>query len=275
VTTLRISRRARLRAGHVAAAALGGLLLVGFTGAALAKYPKPGKGKGREKVTICHKGHTIRIAKPALPAHLRHGDTPGPCHHPPAPPPAQPTLTVIKHVVNDNGGTKVAHDFTLTINGVTAAGGNTFPGSEAGTAKTLTTIGGYSVTEAAVAGYATTYSAGCSGMIAAGESKTCTVTNDDIGAKLTVVKHVVNNNGGTKTAADFTITINGLTAIGGNTFAGSEAGTTRTLSTVGAYSVTEVAVLAYHLASASADCSGTIALGEQKTCVLTNDDNAP
>ena len=56
---------------------------------------------------------------------------------------------------------------------------------------------------------------------------------------------------------------------------GSDAGTTRTLSTVGAYSVTEVAVLGYHLASASADCSGTIALGEQKTCVLTNDDNAP
>ena len=180
---MRISRRARLRAGHVAAAALGGLLLVAFTGAALAKDPKPGKGKGREKVTICHKGHTIRIAKPALPAHLRHGDTPGSCHHPPAPPPAQPTLTVIKHVVN--------------------------------------------------------------------------------------------NNGGTKTAADFTITINGVTAIGGNTFAGSDVGTTRTLSTVGAYSVTETALLGYHLASASADCSGTIALGEQKTCVLTNDDNAP
>jgi hypothetical protein len=31
------------------------------------------------KVTICHKGHTITIARSALPAHLRHGDTIGPC----------------------------------------------------------------------------------------------------------------------------------------------------------------------------------------------------
>jgi len=32
-----------------------------------------------EKVTICHKGHTITISRSALPAHLRHGDTIGPC----------------------------------------------------------------------------------------------------------------------------------------------------------------------------------------------------
>jgi hypothetical protein len=40
---------------------------------------KPGKGKGREKVTICHKGHTIKVAAPAVPAHLRHGDHRGAC----------------------------------------------------------------------------------------------------------------------------------------------------------------------------------------------------
>ena len=32
-----------------------------------------------QKVTICHKGHTITISRSALPAHLRHGDTVGPC----------------------------------------------------------------------------------------------------------------------------------------------------------------------------------------------------
>ncbi|MBA3735477.1 MAG: hypothetical protein H0W90_09835 [Actinobacteria bacterium] len=32
-----------------------------------------------QKVTICHKGHTITISRSALPAHLRHGDTIGPC----------------------------------------------------------------------------------------------------------------------------------------------------------------------------------------------------
>ncbi len=32
-----------------------------------------------KKVTICHKGHTITISRSALPAHLAHGDTVGPC----------------------------------------------------------------------------------------------------------------------------------------------------------------------------------------------------
>jgi hypothetical protein len=51
--------------------------------------PNPGKGKGAQvsatqyqgqpKVTICHKGKTIRVAQPAVRAHLRHGDRVGPC----------------------------------------------------------------------------------------------------------------------------------------------------------------------------------------------------
>ena len=32
-----------------------------------------------QKITICHKGHTITISTSALPAHLRHGDTVGAC----------------------------------------------------------------------------------------------------------------------------------------------------------------------------------------------------
>ena len=35
------------------------------------------------------------------------------------------------------------------------------------------------------------------GSIANGETKTCTVTNNDIAAKLNVIKHVINDNGGT------------------------------------------------------------------------------
>src|SRR5262245_5434713 len=258
-------------------ASLAALLLVGLGGIAVAK-DKPGKGKGREKVTLCHKGKvTIRVAKPAVKAHLRHGDKLGRCPTaPPPPPPPAPTtakLTVIKRVVNNNGGTKSAANFTITINGVTAAGGNTFAGSASGVTKTITTFGAYSVTEAAVAGYTmTSASPGCSGTIAAGASKTCVITNDDNPATLTVIKQVINDNGGTKSAADFTITINGVTAIGGNTFAGSASGVTRTLATVGSYSVTETAVPGYALTGVSAQCSGTIALGEQKVCVLTNND---
>ena len=231
---------------------------------------KPGKGKGRVKVTLCHKGHTIRVGFPAVRAHLRHGDTLGRCGIHVAPHTAR--IDVIKHVINDNGGTKTASDFTLTINGVTATGGNTFAGSEAGVVKSVTTFGAYNVTEAAAPGYVTGASPGCSGTIAAGEQRICILTNDDAAAKLTVVKRVVNDHGGTKSAGDFTLTINGVTAIGGNSFAGSESGITKTLSSVGAYSVTETAVPGYALTSQSADCSGTIVLGESRTCTITNGD---
>ncbi len=246
-------------------------LLVGSLGATAGTKPNP--GKGHPKVTLCHKGRvTIRVGAPAVKAHLRHGDTLGPCTGQ-APAPGTARLTVFKHVVNSSGGTKSAADFTITINGVTASGGNSFAGSGSGVVKTITTFGAYSVTESSVPGYAlTSASAGCSGTIAPGEQKVCMLTNDDIAATLTVTKQVINDHGGTKTAADFTITIAGVAAVGGNTFAGSAAGTTKTLSSVGVYSVTETAVAGYALQSASAGCSGTIALGESKTCVLTNND---
>jgi hypothetical protein len=38
-------------------------------------FSKPDK----DKVTICHRGHTITVAESALKAHLAHGDTIGPC----------------------------------------------------------------------------------------------------------------------------------------------------------------------------------------------------
>jgi len=94
---------------------------------------------------------------------------------------AAPKLTVIKHVVNDNGGTKAAGDFTLTVTGSSPSPAS-FPGNEAGTAVTLQP-GAYAVNEAAASGYSTTKSAGCAGsLIHFGDTATCTVTNDDIAA---------------------------------------------------------------------------------------------
>ena len=69
--------------------------------------------------------------------------------------------------------------------------------------------GTYNVTEPAVAGYATTYD-GCSNVgLALGETKTCTITNNDQPATLIVKKVVVNDNGGTKVASDFSFQVNG------------------------------------------------------------------
>jgi uncharacterized repeat protein (TIGR01451 family) len=92
---------------------------------------------------------------------------------------AAPKLTVIKHVVNDNGGTKHAADFTLTVSGSSPSPAS-FAGSEAGTVVTLKP-GPYAVNEAAPAGYTTTKSESCSGsLIHYGDTATCTVTNNDI-----------------------------------------------------------------------------------------------
>jgi hypothetical protein len=181
-------------------------------------------------------------------------------------------LIVIKHVVNDNGGTATASQFTMTIGGVTATGGNSFPGSETGTNKVVTP-GSYTVGETGPAGYDVTFSAGCSGTIALGETKTCTVTNDDKPAHLVVIKHVINNDGGQATASQFTMTISGVTATGGNSFPGAESpGTTKEV-TPGSFVVTETGPSGY--SATFVGCTGTIALGETKTCTVTNNDVGP
>jgi hypothetical protein len=90
-----------------------------------------------------------------------------------------PNLIVIKHVINDNGGTAVPGDFKLAVTGPTPSPA-TFPGAEApGTLVTFGNEGDYSVTEETLERYVASYSADCTGTIAYDETKTCTVTNDD------------------------------------------------------------------------------------------------
>jgi len=188
------------------------------------------------------------------------------------------TLIIKKVVVNDNGGTKIATDFSFSVSGPTPSSNVSFLQDGADTLKGKNTLtvnpGTYSVTETPPAGYTITSNTCTDVVVPAGGSAECTITNDDNAPKLTVIKHVVNDNGGTAVAGDFTMTINGVTVAGTNPFPGSEAGTTRTLTSVGAYSVTESGPSGYS-ATFSTDCTGTIALGEEKTCTVTNDDNAP
>ncbi|MCW1949664.1 MAG: hypothetical protein KIH89_004475, partial [Candidatus Shapirobacteria bacterium] len=94
-------------------------------------------------------------------------------------------------------------------------------------------------------------------------------------ATLVVIKEVKNDNGGAKTAANFTITASG-NKISQTSFAGSSTGTTLTLET-GAYSVDEITDSGYQK-TLSSECAGTITnsdLGKTKTCTITNDDIAP
>jgi uncharacterized repeat protein (TIGR01451 family) len=187
------------------------------------------------------------------------------------------TLRVIKQVVNDNGGTKIASDFTLHVkSGGTDVAGSPAAGSATGTVYTLAS-GTYVVSEdAPPAGYAQTGISGdCAAngavTVVAGVQKTCTITNDDISAKLIVIKHVVNDEAGTSTAANFTMSVTGSSPSPAS-FAGAEAPGTQVLIRPGAYSVSETGPAGY-TGAFSSDCTGSIALGETKTCTVTNSDN--
>jgi hypothetical protein len=62
---------------------------------------------GHDKVVICHKPgtpdqKTMPMTKPALPAHLRHGDTLGACDSPPPPVDADGDGYVVENDCNDN-----------------------------------------------------------------------------------------------------------------------------------------------------------------------------
>src|SRR5204862_158606 len=116
-----------------------------------------------------------------------------------------PKLTLVKTVINNNGGTKQVSDFPLFVNGspVTSGGVTTL------SANVL-----YTATETSDPGYAASAWGGdCSAngtiTLAPGDNKTCTITNDDKAATLTLVKTVVNNNGGTKNPSDFSLFVNG------------------------------------------------------------------
>jgi len=132
--------------------------------------------------------------------------------------------------------------------------------------------GAYTVDEAAALGYTKTLGANCSGIIGAGESKTCTITNDDIAAvpatsTISVVKTVINDNGRTKVIGDFPLFVSGTPVVSGAT----------NLFTAGVYTITETQDTNY-TRTFSGDCntSGvlTLAPGEAKVCFVANNDIA-
>jgi hypothetical protein len=70
----------------VAALALAGVSVAGnghgkggSASSAQYQYSSGGKQYGKHRVALCHKGHTIYVAPPAVKAHLKHGDKLGAC----------------------------------------------------------------------------------------------------------------------------------------------------------------------------------------------------
>jgi uncharacterized repeat protein (TIGR01451 family) len=183
-------------------------------------------------------------------------------------------ITVIKTVINDNGGTKVVSDFPLFVGGtpVTSSVANNFSAPAS-----------YAVTETTDPGYSQTFAGACdsSGNLSVipGDSKTCTITNNDIAPTLHVIKTVINNNGGTAVASSAIIHVkNGVNDVVGSPQSGAGSpGTSYTLN-ANSYNVSEDAFAGYSTTfSGNCDSSGnvTLSVGDNKTCTITNDDIAP
>src|SRR6185295_9814239 len=222
------------------------------------------------------------------------------------------SLTVVKRIVNDNGGTAVVGAFGLTSTAGTLAFGNgatdgtnilkytatTLTGLSAGIAYTLheNTLTGYTEGNwscTGTSGLSNTNAQNGSVTLAVGDAAICTITNDDKAASLTVVKRVVNDNGGTAVVGAFGLTSTAGTLAFGNgatdgtnilkytatTLTGLSAGIAYTLHentltgyTEGNWSCTGTSGLSNTNAQ---NGSVTLAVGDAAICTITNDDQAP
>jgi hypothetical protein len=190
---------------------------------------------------------------------------------------AAPSLTLVKSVVNDNGGTATAADFSLSADGptpISGAGGATSDATFAAGTYTLseTDLPGYAAGDWSCVGGAQVDAASVT--IALGEAVTCTIVNDDAAPSLTLVKEVVNDDGGTATAADFTLTADGPTPI-----SGAGGATSGPAFAAGTYGLSETTVANYSAGEWTCEGGGqldgsslSIALGETVTCTIVNDD---
>jgi hypothetical protein len=194
------------------------------------------------------------------------------------------TLTVIKHVVNDDGGSAGAGAWSIHVkNGGSEVTGSPQNGSETGTQYTLN-AGTYDLSETGgPSGYGFDgFSGDCSGTgsvtLGAGESKTCTLTNNDIPARLKLVKIVDADDGGGAGPGDFTLSATGTS--------GSFSSTTDTpifhnVTPGVVYTLSETGPAGY--SGGSWNCVGatvngstiTVPLGTDVTCTISNTDNAP
>ncbi|HEX9730987.1 MAG TPA: hypothetical protein VGG06_03265 [Thermoanaerobaculia bacterium] len=173
-------------------------------------------------------------------------------------------LTLIKHVVNDDGGTAQVASFPLFANGTPMT---------SGVAKEFL-AGTYQASEAGLPDYV---ASGWSGDCAAdgtvtlnwGDDKTCHITNDDTAdppAKIRLTKRVINDDGGTAVPSHFPLFLNGRQVTSG---AVNEV-------PAGTYVASEQNLPGYTAGSWTGDCAAngsvTLAPGDFKECEITNDD---
>ena len=188
-------------------------------------------------------------------------------------------LTLVKDVVNVNGGTAPATAWTLKADGPTPMSGVT------GTTGAVT-AGTYTLSEMGPAGYAASAWVcgdvalqGSTLTLALDQTVTCTITNRGLPTHLTLVKKVVNGHGGTAVATDWT-----LSAVGPVTITGTSGlpAVTGAALPAGDFKLSEASGPTGYTASGWVCVGGTLnggtltmALAQSATCTITNTQDAP
>ncbi|MDR7113589.1 putative repeat protein (TIGR01451 family)/LPXTG-motif cell wall-anchored protein/fimbrial isopeptide formation D2 family protein [Microbacterium trichothecenolyticum] len=222
------------------------------------------------------------------------------------------SLTLLKHVVNDNGGSAEADDWKLTGTPAILAGlsATTVDGSETPVAESTFQVRPrhtYTLTESSVVGYQfhklqqlvngswvdVVASADPNGyprqngqgnwmvQVAGLDTPVYRFVNDDVAPKLTLVKEVVNNNGGTAANTAWTLEANtpGGPSLSGVT--GTPAVSNQDVKAGVVYTLSESVIAGYDWTTLS--CTGyanttkdsptlTLKPGDNVTCTFTNDD---
>jgi len=182
------------------------------------------------------------------------------------------SLTLVKKVTNNNGGSATPANWTLTAIGPTGFSG---PGPSVSNGAGFE-AGSYDLSESGgPAGYAASDWV-CTGgtqnaktiTLALGEAATCTITNDDMTPTLRVVKTIINDNGGTVTNPN---------AFGLKVDGGSVLHNAINAFDAGNHTVSEDGLAGYQPGTWGGDCnpdgSITLVLGEAAACTITNDDD--
>jgi len=206
-----------------------------------------------------------------------------------APRPPSATLTLVKKVINDDNGSAQPSDWTLSAVGQTPMSG--LGGTRAVRREQLDP-GSYQLTEDGPGGY-DSLGWSCDGgtlvgdviTLADGDDVTCTLTNDDrpgarpADAHLTLVKRVVNDDGGSAIPGDWVLQADGPTPLEGRS--GSDA-VTFVKVRHGVYSLTESHGPGSYR-SRGWECTGGAMTGRRQiriddgdsvVCTVTNDDVA-
>lgn len=191
----------------------------------------------------------------------------------------RPKLTVIKTVINDNGGTKVVSNFPLFVDGNPVT---------SGVQAIISTPGTHTVSETNQTGYTGAIGGDCAAngsiTLAPGDVKTCTIINDDNAPSLTLNKIVINDNGGTKLESAWTLTATGPTPISGPGAAGATDVQSGPTFAAGTYGLSEAGPAGYFTSGFSCVKNGgpavlgssiSLNLGDTATCTIINNDAAP